>query len=56
LADVIVATCDDSCPLVPGKRYINWHLPDPKEHPLDEVRKLRDDVATRIEELVTELG
>jgi protein-tyrosine-phosphatase len=55
-ADIIVATCDDACPVIPGKRYINWHLPDPKERPLDEVRKLRDDVATRIDELITELG
>jgi arsenate reductase (thioredoxin) len=54
-ADVIVATCDDACPVIPGKRYISWHLPDPKGRPLDEVRKIRGDVAARVDELVTEL-
>jgi arsenate reductase (thioredoxin) len=54
-ADVVVATCDDACPVVPGKRYIAWNLPDPKGRPLDEVRAIRDDIAVRIEELVREL-
>lgn len=54
-ADVIVATCDDACPVIPGKRYIAWNLPDPKGRPLDEVRAIRDDIAVRIEELVREL-
>ena len=30
-ADVVVATCDDACPVVPGKRYVSWQLPDPEE-------------------------
>jgi arsenate reductase (thioredoxin) len=55
-ADVIVATCDDSCPYVPGKRYISWQLPDPAGRPLDEVRAIRDDVARRVAELATELA
>jgi arsenate reductase (thioredoxin) len=55
-ADVIVATCDDSCPYVPGKRYISWQLPDPGGRPLDEVRAIRDDVARRVAELATELA
>ena len=50
-ADVVVATCDDACPVVPGKRYVNWQLPDPKDKPLDEVRAIRDDIATRVEQL-----
>ena len=33
-ADVVVATCDDACPVVPGKRYVSWQLPDPKGRPL----------------------
>jgi len=52
-ADVIVATCDDACPVVPGKRYVSWQLPDPKNKPLDEVRAIRDDIAARVERLVT---
>ncbi len=51
-ADVVVATCDDACPVVPGKRYIAWNLPDPKGVPLDEVRAIRDDIAVRVDELV----
>ena len=54
-ADVVVATCDDPCPVVPGKRYVNWHLPDPKGRPLDGVRAIRDDIATRIDRLLDEL-
>jgi arsenate reductase len=54
-ADVVVATCDDACPVVPGKRYVNWHLPDPKGRPLDEVRAIRDDIARRVEELAAAL-
>jgi arsenate reductase len=54
-ADVDVATCDDACPFVPGKRYVNWHLPDPKERPLDEVRAIRDDIESRVEQLLAEL-
>jgi arsenate reductase len=54
-ADVVVATCDDACPVVPGKRYINWHLPDPKGRPLDEVRVIRDDIASRVDQLLIEL-
>jgi arsenate reductase len=55
-ADVIVATCDDACPVVPGKRYLSWQLPDPKNRPLAEVRAIRDDIATRVEDLAHELG
>ena len=54
-ADVVVATCDDACPVVPGKRYIAWNLPDPKNEPLERVREIRDDIDRRIHELVTEL-
>jgi arsenate reductase len=55
-ADVIVATCDDACPAVPGKRYVGWQLPDPKDEPLERVREIRDDIARRTRELVGELG
>jgi arsenate reductase len=55
-ADVIVATCDDACPVVPGKRYVQWQLPDPKNRPLTEVRVIRDEVAARVETLLAELG
>src|SRR5438477_8749912 len=54
-ADVVVATCDDACPAIPGKRYVSWNLPDPKERPLDEVRTIRDEIARRVEALLSEL-
>lgn len=54
-ADVIVATCDDACPVVPGKRYLSWQLPDPKNEPLERVRKIRDEIAHRVHALAREL-
>ena len=54
-ADVVVATCDDACPVVPGKRYVSWQLPDPKGRSLEDVRAIRDEIAERVHELVTEL-
>jgi arsenate reductase len=54
-ADVIVATCDDACPVVPGKRYENWQLPDPRYEPIERVREIRDDIAQRVAALASEL-
>jgi len=54
-ADVVVATCDDACPVIPGKRYVSWQLPDPKHKSIDEVRAIRDDIAARVEQLAHEL-
>ena len=52
-ADVVVTMgCGDECPYIPGKRYIDWDLPDPKGRPLDEVRATRDDIAVRVRELL----
>ena len=52
-ADVVVTMgCgEDACPVLPGKRYVDWNLPDPIGRPLPEVRKLRDDIARRVAEL-----
>jgi len=55
-ADVVVTMgCGDACPYIPGKRYIDWELPDPKGRPVEEVRATRNDVARRMRELVAEL-
>jgi arsenate reductase (thioredoxin) len=54
-ADVVVATCDDACPVVPGKRYVSWQLPDPKGLPLEQVRPIRDEIGRRVGALVAEL-
>ena len=56
-AEVVVTMgCGDACPYIPGKRYIDWDLPDPKGCPISEVREIRDDIARRVEELVTDLA
>jgi arsenate reductase len=55
-ADVVVTMgCGDACPYIPGKRYIDWNLRDPKGLPLDEVRAIRDEIAERVAGLVAEL-
>ena len=55
-ADVVVTMgCGDACPYIPGKRYIDWNLTDPKGRPVDEVRAIRDDIARRVDRLVAEL-
>ena len=55
-ADVVVTMgCGDECPYIPGKRYLDWDLPDPKGRPLAEVRSIRDAIARHVEALVSEL-
>jgi arsenate reductase len=55
-ADVVVTMgCGDACPYIPGKRYVDWQLPDPKGRPLAEVRATRDEIAERIATLLNEL-
>ncbi|MDQ3824059.1 MAG: hypothetical protein M3321_12550 [Actinomycetota bacterium] len=51
-ADVVVTMgCGDECPYLPGKRYVDWNLPDPAGRDADDVRRIRDE----IERLVAEL-
>jgi arsenate reductase len=55
-ADVVVTMgCGDVCPYIPGKRYLDWDLEDPKGRPVDEVRATRDEIDRRVRELVEEL-
>jgi arsenate reductase len=55
-ADVAVSTCSEEvCPVTLGVRRINWHLADPKNLPLDEVRPIRDEIKRLVDELVAEL-
>ena len=55
-ADVVVTMgCGDECPYVPGRRYLDWDLPDPSGRPLEEVRELRDEIARRVDGLAREL-
>jgi len=56
-ADVVVTMgCGDKCPFIPGKRYLDWELDDPKGRPLAEVRRTRDEIERRVAELIGELG
>jgi arsenate reductase len=56
-ADVVVTMgCGDTCPVVPGTRYLDWELDDPAGRPLEEVRPIRDDIERRVRGLMAELG
>jgi protein-tyrosine-phosphatase len=55
-ADVIVTMgCGDACPVYPGKRYVDWELPDPAGKPVEEVRPIRDEIDAHVKGLVAEL-
>jgi arsenate reductase (thioredoxin) len=52
---VITMGCGDTCPYFPGVSYRDWKLPDPAGQPLDVVRAIRDEIADRVQALITEL-
>ena len=55
-ADVVITMgCGDACPIYPGKRYEDWELDDPADADLDGVRRIRDEIAGRVERLLDEL-
>ena len=55
-SDVIVTMgCGDACPVFPGKRYLDWELPDPAGKCVEEVRAIRDQIDDRVMELLAEL-
>jgi arsenate reductase len=55
-ADVVVTMgCGDACPVYPGKRYLDWELPDPSGRPVGEVRAIRDQIDARVRQLLSEL-
>jgi arsenate reductase len=55
-ADVIVTMgCGDTCPVYPGKRYVDWELADPAGRSVDEVRPIVDDIDRRVRALLSEL-
>ena len=55
-AEVVVTMgCGDACPVIPGKRYIDWDLEDPAGRPADEVRAIRDEIERRVSQLLDEL-
>jgi arsenate reductase len=55
-ADIVITMgCGDSCPVIPGKRYVDWDLPDPSDLPLAQVREIRDDISNRVVVLLESL-
>jgi len=55
--DVVVTMgCGDTCPYIPGKRYVDWPLDDPAGQGVEAVRPIRDQIKTLVESLLTELG
>jgi arsenate reductase (thioredoxin) len=55
-ADIVVTMgCGDSCPYIPGKRYLDWDLDDPAGRPLEEVRATRDEIERRVSVLLEEI-
>ncbi|ASU61450.1 MULTISPECIES: arsenate reductase ArsC [Nocardiopsis] len=56
-SDVCVTMgCGDTCPVFPGKRYLDWPLPDPAGQGVAAVRPIRDEIRRRVEELIGELS
>jgi arsenate reductase (thioredoxin) len=55
-ADVVITMgCGDACPIYPGKRYEDWELEDPSGKDLETVRRIRDEIGRRVDELVSDL-
>jgi len=52
---VVTMGCGDTCPVYPGKRYLDWEITDPAGKSLDDVRPIRDDIEQRVEDLLEEL-
>lgn len=53
---VITMGCGDTCPFFPGVSYRDWQLDDPAGQPLETVRRIRDDIAARVRDLIEELA
>ncbi|HLQ53689.1 MAG TPA: arsenate reductase ArsC [Streptosporangiaceae bacterium] len=56
-ADVVITMgCGDACPVYPGKRYLDWDLPDPAGQPVEQVRLIRAQIDARVRKLLADLG
>ncbi len=56
-ADVVITMgCGDACPVFPGKRYLDWAVPDPAGKTPDQVRPIRDDIDARVRTLLADLA
>jgi protein-tyrosine-phosphatase len=52
---VITMGCGDTCPIYPGKTYLDWPLDDPAGHGIDGVRRIRDEIRTKVKDLIAEI-
>jgi arsenate reductase (thioredoxin) len=56
-ADVVITMgCGDACPVYPGKRYLDWDLPDPAGRTVEQIRPIRDEISARVRALIRELA
>lgn len=56
-ADVVITMgCGDACPVYPGKRYLDWQIPDPAGQPIEVVRWIREDIRSHVTNLLADLG
>jgi protein-tyrosine-phosphatase len=56
-ADVVITMgCGDACPVYPGKRYQDWALDDPADLPIEDVRRVRDQIRANVEKMLVQLG
>ncbi|WML80919.1 arsenate reductase ArsC [Streptomyces sp. VNUA74] len=53
---VITMGCGDTCPVLPGKRYLDWQLPDPADRGVAAVRPIRDEIEHRVRALIDEIA
>jgi arsenate reductase len=49
---LVTMGCGETCPVVPGLRRLDWAFPDPKGQPIERVRAIRDDIRTRVQDLI----
>jgi arsenate reductase (thioredoxin) len=55
-ADIVITMgCGDACPIYPGKRYLDWDLPDPADLDLDAIRPIRNEIRQRVLALLSEI-
>jgi arsenate reductase (thioredoxin) len=55
-ADVVITMgCGDACPVYPGRRYLDWDLPDPAGLTIEQIRPIRDEISARVRALISEL-
>ena len=53
---LVTMGCGDACPIYPGKKYVDWEVQDPAGEPIEVVRRIRDDIASRVRALLSNLG